>query len=99
MTIAYTVIGAKNYLDVPLPDIEVYFQTPPTLIPTTNTEGIAKIYLDMNSTLKGKFCFHDPAGIYDDLNVTRIIGFNNDDMPQWVTLEMNSYVSPQQDLT
>jgi hypothetical protein len=95
---SYAKIGAKNYLDVPLPDIEVYFQTSPTIIPTTNTEGIARIWSNITS-IKGELHFHDPAGIYADTIKTRVIDFNNSDIPEWVILEMNAYVPPQQDLT
>lgn len=103
MSAAYTTVGCKNYLGVPLPDIEVYFQDPmpyPQLVPVTNTDGIAKIWLDHNALgLRGTFYFHDPAGIYTGDAVTRTVDFNNDDIPEWVTLEMNVYVPPQQDLS
>lgn len=103
MDAAYLKIGCTNYQGVPLADIEVCFQRPlayPALAPVTNTEGIATIWLDRNAIgLRGTFYFHDPAGIYAGAAVTRTVDFSNDNRAQWVILEMNAYVLPQQDLS
>jgi hypothetical protein len=99
MSTVYTKVGVKNYLGIPIPGIEVYFNHAPTLIPVTNTEGIATLWSDhIAMDQKGTLFFHDPIGTYANYNVIRGINFSNDDIPQWVILEMNPYIPPQPDL-
>lgn len=99
MSKAYSKILVMNDCGVPLPDIEVYFQTRPCLVPVTNTEGIATIWGDDEATGVGPLHFHDPAGVYVNKSIARLVQFNNGDDPQWVIMEMRSYQPPQQDLS
>ena len=99
MSAAYTKVGVQNYLGVPVPDIEVFFETRPELVPVTNTEGIATLWSDHAAAEFGFLCFHDPRGIYASGWVVRDVSFNDSDRPQWVIMEMKAYRPPQRDLS